>query len=120
MRENMDQKSSNTDTFHAMPCLYSYLKMSPISFSLQLYFINSVLHVLLMFDRMNISFHVCTDTAQKLKFPIEDFTLINFPTDLFTFTKEILKGKLRFLCTEILPCHVYQSGKLYCFPFNPF
>ena len=34
-----------------------------------------------------------SDTAQKMKFSIKDFF------DLFTFTKEILNGKLHFLCS---------------------
>ena len=42
-----------------------------------------------------------TDTAQKMKFSIEDFLCkIQFPEDLVTFTKEILNGKLLFLCSE--------------------
>ena len=32
-------------------------------------------------------------TAQKMKFSIKDF---------FTFTKEILNGKLHFLCSDFL------------------
>ena len=45
-----------------------------------------------------------TVTAQKLKFPFKDFfskcDQIRRPADLVTFTEEILKGKLQFLCSD--------------------
>ena len=40
-------------------------------------------------------------TAQKIKFSIKDFfTECEEPADLVTFTREILHGKLHFLCIE--------------------
>ena len=40
------------------------------------------------------------DIAQKIKFSIKNlFSITQFPTDLITFTEEILNGKLRFLCS---------------------
>ena len=43
-------------------------------------------------------------TAQKMKFSIKDFfskcDQMRSPEDLVTFTKEILNGKLHFLCSE--------------------
>ena len=51
------------------------------------------------------SSHGATETAQKMKFSIKDFFSkcgrIQFPADLVTLTKEILNGKLHFLCSVI-------------------
>ena len=45
-------------------------------------------------------------TAQKMKFSIKDFlNKCGQMADLATFTEEILKGKLHFLCSDITPCY---------------
>ena len=39
-----------------------------------------------------------TFTTQKMKFSVKD----KFPTDLVTFTEEILNGKPDFLCSDLV------------------
>ena len=52
-------------------------------------------------------------TAQKMMFPIKDFfskcDQIQFSADLITFTEEILKGKLHFLCQTIDQCLLFET-----------
>ena len=53
-------------------------------------------------------------TGQKMKFSIDDF-ISNAVADLVTFTKEILNGKLHFLCSDLS----FHLDSLYHHPDSP-
>ena len=57
--------------------------------------LNNHCHETLLFQE---KYHAVVLTVQKMKFSIKE--KIQFPTDVVTFTKEILDEKLHFLCSS--------------------